>query len=68
MEKLKQILGVIFMAITIIITVIAAIAGYREHKADRARARHREWAERRMEREQRRREREREAKAAHKAA
>lgn len=67
MEKLKNILGVIFMAITIIITVIAAITGYREYKVDRARARRREHEMYRREREERRRECERN-KAAHKAA
>lgn len=64
MEKLKQALGIVMMVITIIITIAAAICGYKEYKADKARARYREHKQRRMECEQRRKEREAAKKAA----
>ena len=58
MEKMKQVLGIILMIITIVITAGAAIIGIKEYRADKARERAREW--------ERRREREREARKAHK--
>lgn len=55
---MKQVLGIILMIITIVITAGAAIIGIKEYRADKARERAREW--------ERRREREREARKAHK--
>lgn len=54
MEKMKQVLGVIIMIITILITAGAAIIGIKEYRADKARARQREFEMRRERRRERR--------------
>lgn len=55
MEKMKQFLEIVAMIISIVIAIVCTIVGYKEYKADKARAHRREIE---MRREQRRREKE----------